>query len=109
MWALGSVWTPPMHGVFITGTDTDVGKTFVAAGIAAALRRRGVNVGVMKPVASGNADDARALIKASGSRDPLDLVNPIRLKRPLSPHLAARLQGVRIDLRVIERAFRKLA
>jgi dethiobiotin synthetase len=97
-----------MRGLFITGTDTDVGKTFVAAGLAAALTRRGVDVGVMKPVATGDSDDARRLLEASGSGDPLDLVNPIHLKAPLSPHLAARLEKRRIDLRAVDRAFAKL-
>ena len=94
--------------IFVTGTDTNVGKTYVAAGIAAALRRRGVDVGVMKPVASGSADDAKALIKASGSDDPFDLVSPIRLRDPISPHLAAKRQGIRIDLKRIDRAFATL-
>ena len=95
--------------MFVTGTDTHVGKTFVACGIAEALRRRGVDVGVMKPVASGAGDDARELIKAAGVSDPLDLVNPIRLKEPLSPHLAARREGKRVDVRRIDRAYRELA
>lgn len=98
-----------MHGVFITGTDTDVGKTFVAAGLAAALRRRGVDVGVMKPVASGRLDDTRLLRAASGTADSQDQVTPVRLKAPLSPHLAARLEHRRIDIRTIERAYRGLA
>jgi dethiobiotin synthetase len=98
-----------MRGIFVTGTDTAVGKTFVAAGVAAALGRRGVDVGVMKPIASGSADDARELIRASRVSDALDLVNPIRLKEPLSPHLAARREGRTIDLRVIDRAYRELS
>jgi dethiobiotin synthetase len=96
------------RSLFVTGTDTNVGKTYVAAGIAAALRRRGVDVGVMKPIASGRSDDARLLIKASGTADPLDLVNPIRLRDPISPHLAAKRQGIRIDLKRIDRAFATL-
>lgn len=97
-----------MRSLLVTGTDTDVGKTFVAAGLAAALRRRGVDVGVMKPVATGSSDDARVLMAASGSGDPLDLVNPIHLKAPLSPHLAAKREGTRVDLRRIDRAFQLL-
>lgn len=97
-----------MKAVFVTGTDTGVGKTFVAAGLAAALRRRGVDVGVMKPVATGRSGDARALIRASGSRDSLKLINPVHLKAPLSPHLAAKLESKRVDVRVIERAFKAL-
>ena len=97
-----------MGSIFVTGTDTDVGKTFVACGIAAALKRRGVDVGVMKPVASGRAEDAHALILAAGVDDPLDLVNPVRFKDPISPHLAARRERRRIDLRSIDRAYREL-
>lgn len=97
-----------MKSVFVTGTDTGVGKTFVAAGLAAALRRRGVDVGVMKPVATGRSDDAKSLLKASGARDPLDLVNPVHLKAPLSPHLAAKLEKTRVDVRRIDRAFQEL-
>lgn len=97
-----------MFGIFVTGTDTDVGKTFVACGIAAALKRRGVNVGVMKPISSGGAEDARALIRAAAVDDSPDLVSPIRLKEPLSPHLAAQRQGIRIDFQAIDRAWREL-
>ncbi len=93
---------------FVTGTDTGVGKTFVAAGLAAAFRRRGVDVGVMKPVATGRSDDAGRLIKAAGSNDPIDLVNPIHLEAPLSPHLAAKLERTRVDMRRIDRAFHEL-
>jgi len=98
-----------MKTLFVTGTDTGVGKTYVAAGLAAALRRRGVDVGVMKPVSTGTSDDAGVLIKASGSRDPIKLVNPIRLKAPLAPNLAARLEGKTIDVGVLESAFQALA
>ena len=52
-------------GIFITGTDTSVGKTFVACGIAHLLKSWGVKVGVMKPVATGDREDARRLIKAA--------------------------------------------
>jgi len=97
-----------IRSLLVTGTDTDVGKTFVAAGLAAALRRRGVDVGVLKPVATGRSEDARILLAASKSGDPLPLVNPIHLKAPLSPHLAAKLEGMRVDLRVIDRAYKAL-
>ena len=97
-----------MKSVFVTGTDTGVGKTFVAAGLAAALKRRGVDVGVMKPIATGRSDDARQLLKASGAKDPLDLVNPVHFKAPLSPHLAAKREGSSADLKGIDRAFATL-
>ncbi|MBI4396010.1 MAG: dethiobiotin synthase, partial [Elusimicrobia bacterium] len=65
-----------MTGVIITGTDTGVGKTFVSALLAEALRRRGVSVGVMKPYASGSWSDARSLKNASGVKDPLSVITP---------------------------------
>lgn len=115
----------PVRGVFVTGTDTEVGKTVVAAGIAKAIQAQGVNVGVMKPVATGgvkwSADetgghgketrvsrDALFLLKATGLQDPLDLVNPVCLRHPLAPAVAARLEGRVIILRIIRHAFEKL-
>lgn len=82
---------------FIAGTDTGVGKTVVAAALAAALRIKGHDVGVMKPVSCGGAEDAELLKRASGSRDELRLVNPIALREPLSPNVAARREGVRVS------------
>jgi len=91
--------TPP--GLFITGTGTEVGKTYVAAMIAAELRSAGVRVGVYKPVASGCrtedgelvADDAVQLWEAAGRPETLDAVCPQRFAAPLAPHLAAREEG----------------
>lgn len=98
-----------MKGLFITGTDTGVGKTVVAAGIAAGLKARGLDVGVMKPVAAGGREDAERLRRAAGVDDPPDLINPVCLRRPLSPNVAARLEGVEIDIAQIERSARDLA
>lgn len=98
-----------MHkGLFITATDTGVGKTFVAAGIAALLRKRGVKVGVMKPFASGDRNDARALMTAAGVEDPIDLVNPQYFKAPLAPEVAAALERRTIDLGKVNRSFDRL-
>ncbi len=105
------------QGIFITGTDTGVGKTYVASGIASALSRSGVDVGVMKPAETGCSRrkgqlvprDALALMKASGASDPLDLVNPYRFRPPLAPSQAATLAGKRIDTRVILSAYRELS
>src|SRR3990170_4236787 len=77
-------------GIFITGTDTGVGKTYVAAGLATALRLQGVNVGVMKPAETGCAvrkgrlvpSDALKLMRAAAVSDPLSLVNPYRFRKP---------------------------
>lgn len=104
-------------GIFITGTDTGVGKTYVACGIASELRKNGIDVGVMKPAESGCRirkgslipADALALAQAAEVNDHLDLVNTYRFREPLAPAVAARLEGKRIDLRAILRSFRTLA
>lgn len=101
----------PMAGLFVTGTDTGVGKTYVAAMIARALRAAGCRVGVYKPAASGCrrdrgnliSDDAVALWEAAGKPGPLDRVCPQRFLAPLAPHLAARDEGRRIDPELLRR------
>ena len=103
-------------GIFITGTDTEIGKTVVAGGLAAALKAAGVNVGVMKPIASGGiehegrivSEDAIFLKHAARVDDALDLINPICLRQPLAPSVAAEIEKVSIDLRQIDEAFAQL-
>lgn len=90
-----------MHGVFVTGTDTGVGKTEVAAGIAWLLRSRGVNVGVMKPFATGDSEhsaryrseDTATLARAAGATEPDAELNPSFFKVPASPLMAAQILG----------------
>lgn len=104
------------RGLFITGTDTGVGKTVVAATLARLLRLRGVNVGVMKPVTSGCreeegrlvSDDALLLCRAAGQVCSAD-VAPYRLREPLAPAEAAKLDGVRIDFAHIRECYERLA
>lgn len=96
------------RGVFVTATDTGAGKTAVTAGIAAALRGRGVDVGVFKPVSSGGTADARFLAKAAGVADALELVNPVRLDAPLSPNVAAELEGRQVPLEPVDDAYSRL-
>jgi len=87
--------------LFVTGTDTGVGKTFVSCALAAALRVRGLRVGVMKPVETGvvrEPEDALALRAAAGDPAPLDDVCPYRLRAPLAPAVAARLEGATLDV-----------
>jgi len=94
---------PP--GLFITGTDTDVGKTYVAALLARELAAAGHRVGVYKPAASGCrrqgdtliSDDAEALWHAAGRPGELDCVCPQRFEAALAPHLAARAEGRQLD------------
>ena len=95
----------PAHGLFITGTNTEVGKTYVASQIAAALRKQGIRVGVYKPVASGcrivdgklTSDDAVELWTAAGKPLDLDAVCPQRFAKPIAPHLAAKAEGREAD------------
>ncbi|MBI5561324.1 MAG: dethiobiotin synthase [Deltaproteobacteria bacterium] len=102
---------------FITATDTGAGKTTITAGLAAALRRLGRNVGVMKPIETGCGEDGESLVAAdaaalkaaSGSDDPLYLINPYRFARPLSPRLSARLEGAVIDFGRILAAYDALS
>lgn len=97
----------------MVGTDTGVGKTLVSAGLVWALRRRGLDVGVMKPVESGVADqahaDAELLRRVAGSSDPMTDISPYRFGPPLAPLVAARRQRTRISLATIVRKFHQLA
>ncbi len=75
-----------MHkGIFITGTDTGIGKTYIACSLAKALKSSKIKFGVMKPIAAGDRKDAEQLISASGIKEDIDLVNPIFLKYPWRP------------------------
>lgn len=99
-----------MTALFVTGTDTGVGKTTVAAGLLAALRRQGFRVGAVKPVETGCAlvegalvpDDARLLRDAAGLDAPLDLVAPHRYATPVAPAVAARREGRPFSLAAVE-------
>lgn len=101
------------RGVFVTGTDTGVGKTLVACAIARGLRARGVDVGVMKPIETGvgieGPRDAIALREAAGASDPLELVCPFAFALPAAPTIAAAVEGREIDLAAIQNAFAELA
>ena len=86
------------RGIFVTGTDTEIGKTAITAGLAAVLKRRGINAGVMKPISAGGRADAKLLRRAARSDQPLDTINPIYLRDPLSPNIAARREEKILDL-----------
>jgi len=100
-------------GYFITGTDTGVGKTLVAGGLAALYKNKGLNVGVMKPVATGCkrinntlvSDDAVFLKLSAEVDDEYELINPVSLEQPLAPTVAARLSNTKIDSDKINTAF----
>ena len=104
------------RGEFVTGTDTGVGKTRVAAGLIAALRAQGHRVAGMKPVASGcvatpgglRNEDALALIEASGLDLPYDWVNPYAFAPPIAPHIAAADAGRTIRFAHLKQALERL-
>ena len=104
------------RGIFVTGTDTGVGKTIVAATLALLSRMRGIDAGVMKPVTSGCreengrlvSDDARLLCLAAGITCSDD-VTPYLLRKPLAPAEAARIDGVTIDIGRIKPSCEQLA
>ncbi len=104
-----------MSGIFVTGTDTGVGKTIVAAGIAGAMRKDGIDVGIMKPIATGipqergfKSSDAELLVKLSGSTDPESEVNPIFLPLEASPLAASKTLNVEIRVDEVFSAFKRL-
>jgi len=88
--------------LFVTGTDTGVGKTFVTAALVRELRRTGVHAGAVKPFATGSREDARVLRAAMDGELTLEEINPVFFRRPLAPAVAARLEGRRVPLRVRE-------
>jgi dethiobiotin synthetase len=101
---------------FITGTDTGVGKTRIAAALCRALAGQGISVAAMKPVASGCSltpqglrnDDALALLAAMSVRARYSDVNPYAFAPAIAPHIAAQEAGIRIDFDVLDRAFERL-
>lgn len=104
-------------GFFITGTDTEVGKTVIAGGIARCLCQRGKRVGVFKPVASGCraereglvSQDAEFLAHCADSPGPLDHVNPIRYREALAPEVAVQRGAAPVDLNLIRTYYNRLA
>jgi dethiobiotin synthetase len=106
-----------VHGYFVTGTDTGVGKTVVACALLHAFANRGLRAVGMKAVAAGAAqvaaklvnDDVSALRAASSVDAPPDLLNPYCFAPAIAPHIAAEEAGVEIELERLERAFLGLA
>ena len=92
--------------IFVTGTDTGVGKTVLTALLVRRLRERGFDALGVKPLCSGGRDDAIALHKASGEAIPLDELNPWHFKAPIAPTLAARREKKRITLLEVARYLR---
>ena len=100
-----------IQNYFITGTDTGVGKTHVTAALLAEFRRRGFPAAGFKPIACGadGRNDARTYRQLMGNQVPLDILNPVYLRHPLAPSIAAKLEGRRIDVRQIAAFYYVLA
>lgn len=104
-------------GIFVTGTDTGVGKTLIAAGLACKLSQQGKKVAVMKPVQTGGvskegglvSEDLELLLAGINLDEPVELLNPYCLPEPCSPHLAARLAEVEINPSNIIDAYNKVS
>ena len=104
-----------MKPLFITATDTDIGKTYVCAGLAHSLKKLDIDVGIMKPFACGvkqktgfSSNDLTILSKAAMVNDAEELLNPFFFPIPASPYTAAKNFGVKIDINYLMKCFRKL-
>ncbi|MEW6163197.1 MAG: dethiobiotin synthase [Nitrospirota bacterium] len=117
------------RGFFITGTDTGVGKTVITAALIKAIRLLGLKVCGMKPIETGCLKskfkvkssklkvkdrgliptDGMFLREMAGMNDSIDLVTPIRFESPLAPLPASEIEGVPVDLKVIQKAYRELS
>ena len=105
-----------MKSIFITGTDTDVGKTYIAAGLAITLRRMGTDVGVMKPFAAGvkqkkgfKSEDVEILSNSAKVDDSEELLNPQFFPISASPYTAWKKLKIKPKIPLILSSFKKLA
>ncbi|MCY6484702.1 dethiobiotin synthase [Clostridium aestuarii] len=104
------------EGIFIVGTDTDVGKTFVTAGITYVLRKNGFNACSFKCVQSGGvykedkliSGDVKLVKDITGIKEEYDVMNPYCLKEEVSPHIAAEVEDTAIDKQKILEGYKKL-
>lgn len=104
-----------MQSYFVTGTDTGVGKTVITAAIAGCLTKRDIDVGVMKPIASGNpqkngfrSSDVSLLHQAAGVKDSEEMINPVFLPLPASPYDATKILNLPVDMPMIFEKFQEL-
>lgn len=108
---------PFVKGLFVTGTDTNVGKTWIAAALTAALRRQGRRAVYFKPIQSGCPEEGGRLVPTDAAlarevadiSEPLELLTPITLRLPLAPAVAAAREGVEVDLELVAASLRDLA
>ena len=105
-----------LKSIFITGTDTDVGKTYITAGLAVTLRKMGVDVGIMKPFAAGTpqrkgfkSEDVEILANAAQVNDSENLLNPQYFPIPASPYTAWKNLRIKPKINSILSSFNKLS
>jgi len=105
-----------LKSLFITGTDTDVGKTYITAGLAVVIRKMGIDVGVMKPFAAGTAqkkgyksEDIKILSRAAQACDPENLVNPQFFPIPASPYTAWKNLKIKPKINSVLSSFKRLS
>jgi len=104
-----------MKSYFITATDTGVGKTTITAALAASIKKSGIDVGIMKPAATGvlqktgfKSSDVSILYHASKVTDPENEINPIFMPLPVSPYDASKMLDIPFDKKIIFEQFTKL-
>jgi dethiobiotin synthetase len=94
--------------LFLTGTDTNVGKTYVATRLVRALRKAGLDCVGMKPICCGDREDSEALHLAGEGAIALNDVNPVWLRAPAAPYAAAMIENRTVDLSLIRETFARL-
>lgn len=102
-----------MNGIFVTGTDTDVGKTIISSGLAAVLKEKQIDVGVFKPLLSGisredPASDTSLLKQLSETPLTPEEITPFEFKEPLAPYVAGKIEGKNIKLEDVVRHWEKI-
>jgi dethiobiotin synthetase len=102
-----------MNGFFVTGTDTDVGKTIISGGLAAVLKEKKIDVGVFKPLLSGisredPASDTSLLKQLSQTSLSYEEITPFEFKEPLAPYVAGKLEGKIVEIQEVLRHWEKI-
>lgn len=103
-------------GIFVIGTDTDVGKTFVTAGITYVLRKNGFNACSYKAVQSGGvyegtnlvSEDAQFVKNITSINEAYEVMNSYCFKTAVSPHIAGEIENIKIDKKIILEGYKKL-
>ena len=105
-----------MRSLFVAGTDTDVGKTYITAGLAVTIRKMGIDVGVMKPFAAGivqkkgyRSEDVEILSQAAQTSDPENMINPQFFPIPASPYTAWKNLKIKPKIQTVLNSFKKLS